>query len=185
MRRSHLLVSGRVSRRSLARLVVAMLAVAVPASVVPAATRTWTGAVNQVFGTVGNWNTGVPDASDTALWNGSSTANLGISLASAQAVYGLQLTSPAGGVSLGGSTLTLGAGGIEMSAATQNLSITSNLTLGGGQAWNVAAGQTLALSTGTFTRAAGTALSLPGAGSVTTHSDAASPVWDDIGPMFT
>ena len=132
-----------------------------------AATQTWTGATSTAFTTAGNWNTGVPTAADTALWNASSTANLGISLASPQAVLGLRLTSPSSAVSLGGSTLALGSGGIDMAAATQNLSITSNLSLGGGQEWNVTTSQTLALTTGTFNRAVGTALSLPGAGSVT------------------
>ena len=132
-----------------------------------AATQTWTGATSTAFTTAGNWNTGVPTAIDTALWNASSTANLGISLASPQAVTGLRLTSPAGGVSLGGSTLTLGAGGVDMAAATQNLTITSSLALGAGQAWNVTTSQTLALTTGSFSRGVGTALSLPGAGSVT------------------
>jgi hypothetical protein len=165
-------------------LTIALAAVAaMPAA--PAATRTWTGAVDQVFGTVGNWNIGVPDAVDTALWGASSTANLSISLGTPQAVYGLQLTSPGGAVSLGGSTLTLGAGGIDMSAATQGLTITSNLAVGAGQRWDVAAGQTLALSTGTFTRAVGTALSLPGAGTVTSSMTGLANANGIVGPWAT
>ena len=150
----------------------ALLLLAIAASVggmdsASAATQTWTGATSTAFTTAGNWNTGVPTAADTALWNASSTANLGVSLTGTQAVQGLRITSPSGAVSLGGSTLALGSGGIDMAAATQNLSITSNLTLGGGQEWNVTTSQTLALTTGSFSRGVGTALSLPGAGSVT------------------
>ena len=150
-----------------------------------AATQTWTGAVDSTFTTAGNWNTGVPGAADTALWNASSTANLGISLTGSQAVQGLRLTSPGGAVSLGGSTLGLGSGGIDMSAATQNLSITSNLALGGGQSWNVAGGRTLALSTGTFSRAAGTALLLPGSGTVTSSMSGLANVNSIVGPWAT
>jgi autotransporter-associated beta strand protein len=174
---------SRFSSFHSALLLVAIAAIVMAGSpAASAATQTWTGAVNSTFTTAGNWNTGVPGTADTALWDASSTSNLGISLTGSHAVQGLRLTSPSGAVSLGGSTLALGSGGIDMSAATQNLSITSNLTLGGGQSWNVAAGRTLALSTGTFSRAAGTALLLPGSGTVTSSMSGLANVNSIVGP---
>ncbi|HYE19668.1 MAG TPA: autotransporter-associated beta strand repeat-containing protein, partial [Tepidisphaeraceae bacterium] len=74
-----------------------------------------------------------------------------------------------GPVAIGGAnTLTLGAAGIDMSGAANDLTISSNLTLGPGHhVWNVAGGRTLTLNTGTFTRAAGGAtLNLSGTGTV-------------------
>ena len=123
-----------------------------------AATQTWTGATNGAWATSTNWNSAVPAATDTALWNSSSTANLAITLSAAQSVLGLQVLNPAGAVSLSGGTLTTGTGGIDMSAATQNLTISSGLTLGAGQTWTVATGQTLTLNTGAFTRTTGNTL---------------------------
>jgi len=116
-----------------------------------AATQTWTGAVDSAFTTTGNWNTGVPGAADTALWNASSTSNLSISVGAAQSLLGLQLTSPSGPVTLSGSAVTLGTGGIDMSAATQNLSVGPLVVGSGGQTWNVASGQSLTASSLTRT----------------------------------
>src|SRR5439155_21922699 len=46
-----------------------------------------------------------------------------------------------------------------MSTATQNLTISSGLTIGAGnQTWNVATGKTLTLNTGVFTRSTGATL---------------------------
>ena len=47
-------------------------------------------------------------------------------------------------MSIDANTLTLGTGGIDMSAATQDLSITSGITIANGfQQWNVADGRSL------------------------------------------
>jgi autotransporter-associated beta strand protein len=116
-----------------------------------AATQTWTGAVDVTFTTAGNWNTGVPGAADTALWNASSTSNLTISLGSAPSLLGLQVTSPSGAVTLSGSAVTVGSAGIDMSAATQNLSVGPLVVGSGGQTWNVATGRSLTASSLTRT----------------------------------
>jgi fibronectin-binding autotransporter adhesin len=113
-----------------------------------AATRTWTGSVDAAWGTTGNWADGVgPTSADTALFDATSTANLPTTLTTSTSILGLQVTSPAGAVSIGSNTLTLGTGGIDMSAATQNLAVTSGVTLAtGDQNWNVAAGRLLSTS---------------------------------------
>jgi autotransporter-associated beta strand protein len=110
-----------------------------------AATRTWLGAIDAGWGTAGNWADGVgPTSADTALFDSTSTANLATTLTTNTSILGLQVTSPAGAVSIGTGTLTLGTSGIDLSAATQNLAITSGVTLASGdQNWNVAAGRLL------------------------------------------
>lgn len=143
---------SRFSSPSPALVLVAIAAIVMmgtPAAT--AATQTWTGAVSSTFSTAGNWNTGVPGAADTALWNASSTSNLSITVGSAQSLLGLQVTSPSGAVTLSGSAVTLGTGGIDMSAATQNLSVGSLVVGSGGQAWNVATGRSLTASSLTRT----------------------------------
>ncbi len=71
-----------------------------------------------------------------------------------------------------GNTLTLGSAGINMSAASNNLEISSGLTLlaNTSQLWNVQTGRTLTLDTGTFTRSAGATLNVQGAGTVATSN---------------
>ena len=139
-----------------------------------AATQTWTGAVDTDWATTGNWNTAVPGSSDVGLFDASSTANLGVSLATPATVGGVAVTSPSGPVSIGTSALTVGTGGIEMSSATQNLSITGGLTLGGGaQTWTIASGRSLTQS-GALTRSAGATLNVAGAGSATLGGATAS-----------
>jgi len=131
-----------------------------------AATQTWTGAIDNVWRAANNWNTGVPGPTDIGLFDGSSIANLTITLDTGTTVGGLAITSPAGPVSIGTSALTVGTGGIDMSTATQNLSITSGLTLGGGQTWTIASGRSVT-EAGAFTRSAGATLNVTGAGSAT------------------
>src|SRR5205823_6431753 len=76
----------------LSRLTLALAALALPFSSpsLIAATQTWTGASSNVFGTAGNWNGSVPTATDIALWDSSSSANLSGTFSSPQSVLGLQ-----------------------------------------------------------------------------------------------
>ena len=116
-----------------------------------------------------SWAGGVvPGTRDIALWDATVTTGNTVQLGSDATWSGIQIASPGGAVSLEGlNTLTLGNGGIDMSAATQDLTIKSNLTLSSGrQLWNVGTGRTLSLNTGTFTRGAGATLNLQGAGTV-------------------
>ena len=107
----------------------------------------------------------LPTSGDTARWAGLAGAN-SVNIGSGAEWNGIQVAATGGAVGIGGAnTLMLGRGGVDMSAATQNLTITSNLTLGAGsQVWNVASGRTLALATGTFTRSSGTTLNIQGSG---------------------
>lgn len=124
----------------------------------------------------------VPAATDTAVWNSTVTGPNSVSLGANLSLRGIQLTSPGGAVTIGpGSVLTLGTGGIDMSAATQDLTISSGLTLAGGQTWNVATGRTL--TTGAFTRS-GPGTTLIYDRSVNTGVVAASPTLPNgiVGP---
>jgi fibronectin-binding autotransporter adhesin len=119
------------------------------------------------------WTGGiVPGSVDTAAWTGASAGGTFL-LGGNLTWHGIQLTSPSGPVTINpdGNTLTLGTGGIDMSAATQNLTIGSNLTIRpGNQVWNVANGQTLTLaSSGTFTQSVGAILTVNSTGVVQTN----------------
>jgi fibronectin-binding autotransporter adhesin len=95
-----------------------------------------------------SWVGGVaPTAADTALWDSTVTGANSSALGANLAVYGVQVTSPGGAIALTGNTLTTGKGGIDLSAATQDLTISSGLTVGsfGRQTWSVANGRTLTL----------------------------------------
>jgi len=108
------------------------------------AAQTWTGASNTSWGTASNWNTGVPTSADTVVFDATSTANLATTLSTSTSVLGLKVTRPSGPVSIGLNTLTLGTGGIDMSAATQNLTFTSGVTIPNGkQTWTVAPGRSI------------------------------------------
>lgn len=156
-----------VRRPAFCSLLAAAVVTVVTSHPATAATRTWTGNVDSAWDAAGNWNGGAPTSADVALFDASSTANLATTLTTSTSALGLQVTSPAGAVSIGTNTLTLGTGGIDMSAATQNLSISSGLTLAtGAQAWNVTSGRSLAAS-GAFTRSAGATLNAIGAGTAT------------------
>lgn len=104
----------------------------------------------------------VPGPLDIAQWNSTVTGANSTLLGADLSWLGLSVTNPGGAVTIGGgNTLTLGTSGINMNAATQDLFISSNLTLGpGGQGWNVATGRTLTISSGTFTRSAGATLQI-------------------------
>ncbi|MEO5916508.1 MAG: glycosyl hydrolase [Luteolibacter sp.] len=107
-------------------------------------TGSWVGAV-------------VPDAFDTARWTGLAGAN-SVTLGSDVGWNGMVVGATGGSVSVApGNSLTLGSGGIDLSTATQDLTISSGLTLGAGQTWKVAAGRALTLG-GSFSRSAGSTL---------------------------
>ncbi len=125
--------------------------------------------------TAGSWTGGVPDLSNMAVWNNAVTGANSAVLGGNVAWQGIRIANPGGPVTIGaGSTLTLSAGAagtsIDMSAATQNLTIQSGLTLRAAvvQFWNIAAGRTLTLNTGLFTRGAGATLNVQGGGVVNT-----------------
>src|SRR4051812_17128725 len=82
----------------------------------------------------------VPGAADVALWNSTVTGPNSVLLGTNLTWAGLQLTNPGGPVTIGaGNTLTLNGSGIDMTAATQNLTINSGLTLGAAQTWALGA----------------------------------------------
>ena len=114
------------------------------ASPVSSFAQTWTGATDATWQNASNWNTAVPTSTGTAVFNASSTQNLAITSTAATTVRGLRVVDPAGAISLAGSGLSLGTGGIDMASATQNLTVSSSITLlSGDQNWTPAAGRVL------------------------------------------
>jgi fibronectin-binding autotransporter adhesin len=110
--------------------------------------QTWTGATSATWQTASNWNSAAPTSTDTALFDASSTQNLAITNPATTTVRGLRVVDPAGAISISGSGLSLGTGGIDMASATQNLTISSGVTLlSGDQTWTPAAGRVLTLTT--------------------------------------
>lgn len=90
-------------------------------------------------------NNAVPGASDVAAWDGNVPGPLTNALGANLSWRGLQVLNPGGPIQIeGANTLTLGVGGIDLSAATQDLNLSNNVTLGGvPQNWRVASGRTL------------------------------------------
>lgn len=135
-----------------------------------------------------SWTGGVvPGTGDVVSWNSSVTGANSVLLGANLGWKGISLTNPGGAVTIGaGNTLTLGTSGIDMSAATQDLTISSGLTIGSGrQVWNVASGRTLTLNTGTFTRSAGATLNLQGTGTVAASMTGLANTNGILGPWFT
>jgi len=130
-----------------------------------AAPATWTGGSNTSWATAGNWSTSAIPATDAPItFNSSSTANLSTVLNQDFTVTSITVASPAGPVSVSGANkLHLGSGGVDLSAATQNLTVSAPVVLGGAQSWNVASGRTLGVS-GAVTGSGD--LTLAGAGKV-------------------
>lgn len=95
----------------------------------------------------GSWVGGVlPGAADAALWNSTVTGSNSVSLGTNRTFGQIQVSNPAGAVTLNNNTLTLnglGGIGINMGSAAQNLTINSAVTLGASQNWDVAASRTL------------------------------------------
>jgi autotransporter-associated beta strand protein len=135
----------------------------------------------------------VPDANSFAVWDSTVTGANTVALGASASWSGLSISNPAGPVTISaGNTLTLGALGIDMGAATQNLTVSSGLTIDAGshQAWNVAAGRALTVDTGAFTRSAGATLNLTGDGSVGSSmaglgGDGSAPLPGIIGAWVT
>ncbi|MCE9612208.1 MAG: autotransporter-associated beta strand repeat-containing protein [Chthoniobacter sp.] len=106
----------------------------------------WTGAGGATWGGTGsNWLGNLaPTPVDTVLFDANSTANLSTTLDAGFAVAGLKVTTPAGAVSVGGtSTLALGSGGIDLGSAMQNLTVSAPVSFSTNQRWNVAANRVL------------------------------------------
>lgn len=113
----------------------------------------------------------LPGVGDVASWTSTVTGANSSALGADLSWRGILIASPGGPITItGANTLTIANNGIDMSAATQNLTISSNLALFGGvgQIWNIGTGRTLTLDTGVFTRNPGATLSIQGAGTVAT-----------------
>ena len=108
----------------------------------------------------------MPINGQSVTFNDLSISNLSTVLDTNYNVSSVIVTTPSGPVSIGGTnTLTLGSG-IDLSAASQNLTITSPVAMGGNQTWNVAGGQTMSVNGGVSDNGAGNALTLTGSGMV-------------------
>jgi fibronectin-binding autotransporter adhesin len=131
----------------------------------------------------GSWNTGVnggtppPGGSDIGLFNSSITAAQMDSVGAPYTIGELVEVNPGGLITIadaspnvltinGVSNASGGVVGIDMSAATQNLTISAPLALGGAQAWNVASGRTLLVNDTSLTAGANL-LTIAGAGNTT------------------
>jgi autotransporter-associated beta strand protein len=99
----------------------------------------------------------VPGSADIARWDSTlaTAANATAALGADTTWGGIQIVNPAAAVTISaGNTLTLtGVAnaaavnvGIDMSAATQNLTLASGVTIGAAQTWSVASGRTLTVS---------------------------------------
>ena len=110
-----------------------------------AADISWNGATNAVWSTGGNWVGGVaPIATDVAVFNASSTANLSTTLGADFSIQGLKITTPTGLITIGGAnTLTLGAGGIGLNVALQDLQLNALVALAAEQSRHAMFDQTL------------------------------------------
>ncbi|WP_075090214.1 hypothetical protein [Verrucomicrobium spinosum] len=119
-----------------------------------------------------SWSGGlVPGTNDVAQWDSSVTGVNTVNLGADAGWRGLSVLNPGGAVEISGAnTLTLGASGIDMSSAAVDLTLSSGLSLLGNtqQSWKVAAGRTLNLHTGVFTRNTGAVLNVQGDGTVST-----------------
>lgn len=140
----------------------------------------------------GSWTGGVPDRGNMAVWTNVVTGSNSSLLGGNVIWQGIRIADPGGAITIGtGGTLTLGAGqagtSIDMSAATQNLTIQSGLTIQAAYAqfWNIASGRTLTLETGLFTRGRGATLNIQGAGNVVTTTISNNPATSLIGTWAT
>ncbi|MFZ4682564.1 MAG: beta strand repeat-containing protein [Terrimicrobiaceae bacterium] len=121
---------------------------------------------NDALNLTTSWFSGtLPTSADVALYNSTITGNRTNALGADLSWAGIRLagTGAAATMAISGAlnTLTLGASGIDMTAATANLSISTNLSLGANQTWNVASGRSLSAS-GTISGSGG--LNLQGSG---------------------
>ncbi len=98
------------------------------------------------------WGGSVPTVADVAVFNSTLATNSAWTLGAAQTWGGIRVADPlVGPLTINGTAaLTIGRFGIDMSAATQNLTINTPVTIRGAAGiydWNVAAGRTLTLAT--------------------------------------
>jgi autotransporter-associated beta strand protein len=106
----------------------------------------WTGAVSDSWAENGNW-TSPPGTGDNVRFNNSSIANLATVLNQDFDLNGIEISDPAGPVSIGGTnSLTLGSGGFDLSAATQDLTVTAPIIADAAQIWNIASDRSLGIS---------------------------------------
>lgn len=152
------------------------------------AAKTWSGATSATWATATNWVEGAaPGATETAVFNASSTSNLGITLGANTTLRGIDFLSPSGDVSISTNTLIFSGGGINMGAATANLSIASGVTVQSAiHPWSVASGRVLttlvpARNTGANNDNIGGHIVVSGAGAVKMGA-AALPLIVDNGP---
>jgi autotransporter-associated beta strand protein len=104
----------------------------------------------------------VPGANDIALWDFHVTTASLVALGANTSWAGLKIADPGGAVTISaGNTLTLGRQGLDLSAATQNLTLDSGVTLlaEAAQHWKIGAGRTVQLN-GTLTRGANAMLNI-------------------------
>ena len=115
--------------------------------IVPSPPLIWSGASNTSWTAAGNWIPGVvPSAGDVVNFDSTSTANLNTMLNQDFNLLGVNVTSPAGPVAIGGiNSLTIGANGLDLAGASQDLTISAPVVLGATQNWSVASGRTLSI----------------------------------------
>ncbi len=111
--------------------------------------QAWIGASDNFWTTPGNWLTGVsPGAGGPVIFDSSSTANLATVLNADFGISALTVFNPPGGVSIGGANTLAITNGITMSYASQNLTLTAPVVLGGNQTWTVTNTHTLSANGG-------------------------------------
>ena len=118
-----------------------------------AATNTWKGTTSAVWdttsGTSGNWSNNLTGGTFTwvnqelqAVFD-STGSHKAITVSGTVIAHGLTINSGGTGYSFSGGSLTVTAGGIQ---AGESVSFSSNVYIGGPQAWNVASGKTLTVT---------------------------------------
>ena len=118
-----------------------------------AATNTWKGTTSAVWdttsGTSGNWSNNSTGGTFTwvnqelqAVFD-STGSHKAITVSGTVIAHGLTISSGGTGYSFTGGSLTVTAGGIQ---AGESVSFSSNVYIGGPQAWNVASGKTLTVT---------------------------------------
>jgi len=110
---------------------------------------TWQATGSNTWSTPGNWTAGVPGATNTATFSTAGATQFATSNdLTGLTIAGLAVSNTAPQpFSIDGNGFTIGsASGIDMSAASQNLTINTGVTLGANQSWAVAAVRTLLVS---------------------------------------
>lgn len=99
----------------------------------------WTGASNVDWSEISNWVDEIPsDEQGAAFFTELSEMNLDTNLDQQMTIPALIVSDPAGPVSIGGEgALTIGAGGINTTYASQELTITAQISFDADQAWTI------------------------------------------------